>query len=799
MLKIVYWTKCSFLLIILTFFEENSSAFLRRRGFSLTGKKKTLPGLLKSSYALRRSMLIHLIVSVLLFTIILFFTFQDTVVRANEKELQEAQASLTHAQMLNDTYLRSISDYMVQEMDSYEVQGLLYSAGFTNYLSIRSRKVYDTLKDVSNLISSVQLVNYNTKTVLDGNGRYSFDLYGDQGLLTLLSTIEPSSRTRIYFYPRQMNTAASQIKSNIKAVVSMIFYLNKAGALVVNLDADTYQQLILSNYANQTTKYTLVNEKGLVFASSDDSAFANPPENMEVYQQILDRSSDQGSISLENGRKNVQYIRTTGTNVVYMAVTELDSVYPGSRNFWNIIGLSVLFLAASLLLSLGLAWISSKPILKLHRSVSSSMETEGNEAETNEFRFIENAYHSVVERNQSLREQAEIYQREREDQMFLNLMNPATPSLRPSAAAIAEMDALMPGNIYQVIALMPDRKQIALETDAQIIRKTLAETAEGLFPSLGTVRAVMPPSFQVLFILNPNENEKDQEKGVLVRILSACREALNGKPVYMGVGQQVGALDDLELSYAGAEEALHQAYMHHLDKNVNAVELRFPDIRDQSYDYEMDGAIGKAIRHMDRDAAEQIISQYVEKVSYFTHSQFVRILLHLSVTFNNLENSLQIETDDASHSLDITTVMHWDMTDAKTFFITRAIRDIAQLGNMKQQRSGDSALVEQVNEMIEANIYNPDFSINIIADHFSFSVNYLRSLYKSASGESLSGRITRRRLETACDLLDHTDETIESITDKLGFSTRNYFFTFFKKHMGMTPNQYRNREQNEKS
>lgn len=378
--------------------------------------------------------------------------------------------------------------------------------------------------------------------------------------------------------------------------------------------------------------------------------------------------------------------------------------------------------------------------------------------------------------------------------MFLNLMNPATPSLRPSAAAIEEMDAQLPGDIYRVIALMPDRKQITLETDAQIIRKTLAETAEGILSSLGTTRAIMPPSFQVLFILNPNENGNSQEKDVFARALSACREALNGKSVYMGVGQQVSALDDLELSYAGAEEALQQAYVHHLENNVYAEELSFPDIRDQAYDYEMDSVIGKAVRHMDKEAAEEAISQYIEKVSYFTHSQFVRILLHLSVTFNHLENSLQIETDDASQNLDVTSVMHWDVSDAKTFYITRAVRDIAQLSNMKQQRSGDTALVEQVNGLIEANIYNPDFSINTLADHFSFSVNYLRSLYKAASGESLSGRITRRRLETACDLLDHTEETIESITDKLGFSTRNYFFTFFKKHMGMTPTQYRNRE-----
>ena len=33
--------------------------------------------------------------------------------------------------------------------------------------------------------------------------------------------------------------------------------------------------------------------------------------------------------------------------------------------------------------------------------------------------------------------------------------------------------------------------------------------------------------------------------------------------------------------------------------------------------------------------------------------------------------------------------------------------------------------------------------------------------------------------------------TIQQVSDTLGFTTRNYFFTFFKKHTGMTPKQYR--------
>ena len=762
----------------------------------MADKRHGLSAALRSSYALRRSMLIHLGVSLVLFLILLIFTFQTTVVSTNTRELAEAQSSLNQAEMLNSTYIRSISDYLIQAMGTYEVQGLLYSANYTNYLSIRSRTVYEGLVDVSDLVSSLELVNFNTRTVLDGNGRYSFDTFGDTELLSLLSAFTPSSRTRVYFHPRIMNTAPTRVRIVNKPVISLIFYFNKAGALVVNLDAEMYQHLVLSNYNNQTTAYALLNSEGAVFASSGagEGTQAEIPNLEEIRNRVFHEESGRGSFMLEGGRETVIYHRNADMGVTYLAVTRMDGIFPGSRNFRLILLLTVIYLTASLLLSLGLAWISSRPIRKLHSAVSRQADADSSPSgQVNEFRYIENAYQSVVESNQSLREQAERYQQEREEQMFLNLMNPASPSLRPSAVAVAELDTQLPGSAYRVVALMPDRKSITLEEDARQIRKGLAETAGGILASLGTVRVILPPSFQVLFIVN-NDEDPSAIRDILASVLPACENAFSGKPFFMGIGQRVTALDELETSYRGAEEALQHAYVCHTPAPVFAESLSFPDLHAQAYDPEMDAELSRAIRRMDAPAAEEIIRGFVTRISDFSHNQFVRNLLHLSVSLYNLENSLQIEVDEISRGLEVSTVTHWDAEDALAFFTRRAHLDIAQLSDMKRQRSGDSDLVAQVNEMIEDNLYNPDFSINQIADELSFSINYLRSLYKTAAGESLSGRITRRRLETACDLLDHTDETIDSITERLGFSTRNYFFTFFKKHMGMTPTQYRNRE-----
>ena len=78
-----------------------------------------------------------------------------------------------------------------------------------------------------------------------------------------------------------------------------------------------------------------------------------------------------------------------------------------------------------------------------------------------------------------------------------------------------------------------------------------------------------------------------------------------------------------------------------------------------------------------------------------------------------------------------------------------------------------------------------------LADHVHLSVNYLRNVFKDNTGDSLSAYITQKKLALICDLLQNTDMPLSEISDKLGFSTKNYFFTFVKKHTGMTPGDYR--------
>lgn len=77
------------------------------------------------------------------------------------------------------------------------------------------------------------------------------------------------------------------------------------------------------------------------------------------------------------------------------------------------------------------------------------------------------------------------------------------------------------------------------------------------------------------------------------------------------------------------------------------------------------------------------------------------------------------------------------------------------------------------------------------AERMNISPQYLSRLVFEASGTSASDWINRAVTTQAKLLLRSTQYTIEQIAEELHFSTTPYFCRFFKREVGFTPTQYR--------
>lgn len=110
---------------------------------------------------------------------------------------------------------------------------------------------------------------------------------------------------------------------------------------------------------------------------------------------------------------------------------------------------------------------------------------------------------------------------------------------------------------------------------------------------------------------------------------------------------------------------------------------------------------------------------------------------------------------------------------------------------IKKKESNQNDLLEKVKQYIEENYDNTELCAQSIADKFKLSAKYLSYAFKEYTGVSLLVYLQKKRIDTACELLENTNMTVGEVAYKIGIENENYFYTLFKKNVGMTPKQYR--------
>ena len=84
-----------------------------------------------------------------------------------------------------------------------------------------------------------------------------------------------------------------------------------------------------------------------------------------------------------------------------------------------------------------------------------------------------------------------------------------------------------------------------------------------------------------------------------------------------------------------------------------------------------------------------------------------------------------------------------------------------------------------------------NLTVESIADSLSLNSSYLSKLFKQEMGITLSRYIRDQKINVACNMLRHLDESSLTIANYLGFSSQSHFIQVFKKTTGMTPEEYR--------
>jgi len=108
-------------------------------------------------------------------------------------------------------------------------------------------------------------------------------------------------------------------------------------------------------------------------------------------------------------------------------------------------------------------------------------------------------------------------------------------------------------------------------------------------------------------------------------------------------------------------------------------------------------------------------------------------------------------------------------------------------GGLEQE---ENVVVQTIQKFVQDHL-DGDLSLVRIGDMIGHNSKYLSRLYKKIAGEDLSAYISRAKLTRAQSLLKESSMKIYEISNAVGFLSEPYFYRFFRKATGMTPQEYR--------
>lgn len=130
----------------------------------------------------------------------------------------------------------------------------------------------------------------------------------------------------------------------------------------------------------------------------------------------------------------------------------------------------------------------------------------------------------------------------------------------------------------------------------------------------------------------------------------------------------------------------------------------------------------------------------------------------------------------------------YDYQSIRKFYQTNVI--VPVITRMNQFRKSSSEVVlEKIMSLIEE--YQGDLSLTECAQKLGYHPSYIWRVLKNTKDITFTDYIAKQKLELAKGMLVDTDLPVAEIANRLSYSNAQNFIRLFKKHMGITPGQFR--------
>lgn len=104
----------------------------------------------------------------------------------------------------------------------------------------------------------------------------------------------------------------------------------------------------------------------------------------------------------------------------------------------------------------------------------------------------------------------------------------------------------------------------------------------------------------------------------------------------------------------------------------------------------------------------------------------------------------------------------------------------------------NNKIAEEIIEILKSHLFGR-LTVEQVSKKINYSKAYVFRQFKQATGKGVMEYYAELKIKTAKELLREGELSVKEISEKLCFDTPNYFSKTFKKAVGKTPTEYKNR------
>lgn len=263
-------------------------------------------------------------------------------------------------------------------------------------------------------------------------------------------------------------------------------------------------------------------------------------------------------------------------------------------------------------------------------------------------------------------------------------------------------------------------------------------------------------------------------------------------PSSIGVGRIYNSPDKIHLSFKEAMEALEYRMLRGANSIIRYDDICTDRVVEYEYPFQIESALIDRLRHGSYAEVNRQFELYVQWISekrYDIHET----ILSFEILYHSLLLLLRGESEEDFNRLLEKNGYDLISTSKTIFQIEKLFKDIIlpfafdrlqQMQKTKRERA-----VSMAKDLI-GEAMDEELSLTYVAEKVGLSAPYFSKIFKSEVGKSFVQYVSSVKVQKAMDLLRETNDSIDLIAKKVGYTDRT-FRRVFKEVSGITPAQYR--------